>query len=97
MPSISNIHDSASRPVTGDLINIEALADAISRKMLAKGSIERPRLLNLEQTAAYLGMTTDAVKSKALMGQMPAVKVDKKWRFDRVDLDRWIEDHKRTA
>lgn len=97
MPSISNIHDSASRPIAGDLINIEALADAISRKMLANGSIERPRLLNLEQTAAYLGMTTDAVKSKALMGQMPAVKVDKKWRFDRVDLDRWIEDHKRTA
>ena len=97
MPSISATHSSTNRAVAGDLINIEALADAISRKMVANGTSERPRLLNLEQTAAYLGMTTDAVKSKALMGQMPAVKVDKKWRFDRVDLDRWIEDHKRTA
>jgi hypothetical protein len=42
-------------------------------------------------------MTTDAVKSKALMGQMPADKIDKNSRFDRVDLDSWIEDHKRTA
>jgi excisionase family DNA binding protein len=80
-----------------DLININALADALSRKILESGNIERPRLLNLDQAAVYLGMTTDAIKSKALMGQMPAVKVDKKWRFDRIDLDRWIEDHKRIA
>jgi excisionase family DNA binding protein len=80
-----------------DLININALADALSRRILESGNIERPRLLNLDQAAVYLGMTTDAVKSKALMGQMPAVKVDKKWRLDRIDLDRWIEDHKRTA
>jgi excisionase family DNA binding protein len=80
-----------------ELFNIEALADALSRKMLQNGHIERPRLLNLEQAAAYLGMTSDAVKSKAIQGQVPAVKVDKKWRFDRMDLDRWIEDHKRIA
>jgi hypothetical protein len=49
--------------------------------MLANGAVERPRLVNLDQAAAYLGMTTDAVRSKALMGQMPAVKIDKKWRF----------------
>jgi excisionase family DNA binding protein len=80
-----------------DLININALADALSRKIFESGNVERPRLLNLDQAAVYLGMTTDAVKSKALMGQMPAVRVDKKWRFDRIDLDRWIEDHKRIA
>lgn len=80
-----------------DLLNIEALADALSRKMMANGMVERPRLMNLDQAAAYLGMTADAVKSKALMGQMPAVKIDKKWRFDRLDLDRWIEEHKRIA
>ena len=97
MPSIINVHGSATRVVESELINIEALAEAISRRMLANGTVERPRLLNLEQAAAYLGMTTDAVKSKALTGQMPAVKVDKKWRFDRLDLDRWIEDHKRIA
>jgi hypothetical protein len=28
--------------------------------------IERPRLLNLDQAATYLGMTPDAVKSKAI-------------------------------
>lgn len=97
MPSIINATGSATRVVESELINIEALAEAISRRMLANGTVERPRLLNLEQAAAYLGMTADAVKSKALTGQMPAVRVDKKWRFDRPDLDRWIEDHKRIA
>ncbi|HSU59952.1 MAG TPA: helix-turn-helix domain-containing protein [Bryobacteraceae bacterium] len=80
-----------------DLFNIEALADALSRRILQNGNVERPRLLNLDQAAIYLGMTPDAVKSKAIQGQVPAVKVDKKWRFDRIDLDRWIEVHKRTA
>lgn len=80
-----------------ELFNIEALADALSRRMLQNGNVERPRLLNLDQAAIYLGMTPDAVKSKAIQGQVPAVKVDKKWRFDRIDLDRWIEDHKRIA
>lgn len=80
-----------------ELFNIEALADALSRRMLENGDVERPRLLNLDQVAIYLGMTPDAVKSKAIEGQVPAVKVDKKWRFDRIDLDRWIEDHKRIA
>lgn len=80
-----------------DLINIDALAEALSRKILENGHVERARLLNLDQAAAYLGMTCDALKSKAIQGQVPAVRVDKKWRFDRVDLDRWIEDHKRIA
>jgi excisionase family DNA binding protein len=80
-----------------DLINIDALADAVSRRILEVGKIERPRLLNLEQAALYLGMTNDAVKSKAIQGQMPSVRVDAKWRFDRFDLDRWIEDHKRSV
>ncbi len=80
-----------------ELFNIEALADALSRRMLQNGNVERPRLLNLDQAAIYLGMTPDAVKSKAIQGQVPAVKVDKKWRFDRIDLDRWIEDHKRIV
>jgi excisionase family DNA binding protein len=80
-----------------ELFNIEALAEALSRKMLQNGHIEQPRLLNLDEAAAYLGMTPEAIKSKAIQGQMHAVKVDKKWRFDRVELDRWIEDHKRIA
>lgn len=97
MPSINNTLNTRMPTAAGDLLNIEALAEALSRKILANGMVERPRLLNLDQAAAYLGMTTDAVKSKALMGQMPAVKVDKRWRFDRFDLDRWIEEHKQIA
>jgi excisionase family DNA binding protein len=44
--------------------------------------------------ATYLGMTKDALKYKALDGQLPSVRIDKKYRFDREDLDRYIEDHK---
>jgi excisionase family DNA binding protein len=97
MPPINNSQMPGNEVRMSDLLNIEALADALSRKMMANGMVERPRLMNLDQAAAYLGMTTDAIKSKALMGQMPAVKIDKKWRFDRFDWDRWIEDHKRIA
>jgi len=97
MPSMTNIWPVDNGVPMSDLFNVDALAEALSRKMVANGLIEKPRLMNLDQAAAYLGMTTDAIKSKALMGQMPAVKIDKKWRFDRFDLDRWIEDHKRIA
>ena len=79
-----------------DLINIDLLADAICRKLEDRGRIV-PRLLSLEQAAAYLGLTEPALRFKATTKQVPAVHVDKKWRFDREDLDRWIEEHKEVA
>lgn len=79
-----------------ELLNLDALAKAIAERLLGK-TIIMPRLLDLEQAATYLGMTPDALKHKALSGKIPAVKLDKKWRFDREDLDLLIVSHKQQV
>lgn len=42
-------------------------------------------------------MTPDALKAKVYMGRIPTVVLDKKLRFDRLELDRIIEESKRIA
>ena len=54
----------------------------------------RPRLLNIKQTALYLGRTEGSVRSLYKSGALPFVKADARVLFDLHDLDRWIENHK---
>jgi excisionase family DNA binding protein len=56
-----------------------------------------PRLLTLPQAATYLGLTPDALKAKVHMGKIPSVEIDSKLRFDRLDLDRIIDQSKRVV
>jgi excisionase family DNA binding protein len=49
------------------------------------------RVLSLEQAAEYMGMTRDSLKHNYDLGRIKAVRVDKKLRFDRIDLDAWID------
>ena len=51
----------------------------------------------LNQAAIYLGLTADALKAKVHMGRIPTVDLDKKLRFDKLDLDRIIEESKKVA
>ena len=44
-----------------------------------------------------LGLTKEALKAKVHLGRIPTVDLDKKLRFDRLDLDRMIEQNKRVA
>jgi excisionase family DNA binding protein len=53
------------------------------------------RVLSLEQAAEYMGMTRDSLKHNYDLGRIKAVRVDKKLRFDRIDLDAWIDANKR--
>ncbi|MGA2714422.1 MAG: helix-turn-helix domain-containing protein, partial [Bryobacteraceae bacterium] len=48
------------------------------------------RLLSVEEAATYLGMTAVALRHKAGI-EVPVVKIDAKLRFDRRDLDRYID------
>lgn len=75
---------------------VEAIAAAVADKITSKGII-MPRLMDIEAAATYLGMTVDALRSKALMGKIPHVRLDRKWRFDRFEMDKWIEDHRQVA
>lgn len=56
-----------------------------------------PRLLSLKQAATYLGLTPDALKAKVHMGRIPTVDLDNKLRFDKLDLDRMIDENKKIA
>jgi len=78
-------------------INTDNIADAVVDRLRDNGAIIAPRLLTLEQAAKYLGLTKDALKAKVHMGRIPTVDLDKKLRFDRQDLDRIIEQNKRSA
>ena len=77
-------------------INTDSIADAVADRLRDNGIIA-PRLLTLEQAATYLGLTKDALKAKVRMGRIPTVELDKKLRFDREDLNRIIEQNKRSA
>ncbi len=77
-------------------INTDAIAEAIIIR-LQDSAVLSPRLLTLNQAAMYLGMTPDALKAKVHMGRIPTVEIDKKLRFDRVELDRIIEQSKKTT
>jgi hypothetical protein len=72
----------------GDVF-IEALADAVARRLETMAGLQQ-RLLDVHGAARYLGMTEDAVRHKAGT-DIPCVRVDGKLRFDRRDLDRWID------
>jgi hypothetical protein len=72
----------------GDLL-IEAIADAVALKLERMAGLQQ-RLMDLHDAAKYLGMTEDALRHKAGV-DIPCVRIDGKLRFDRRDLDRYID------
>ena len=77
-------------------INTDTIADAVVSR-LKESAVLAPRLLTLNQAAIYLGLTADALKAKVHMGRIPTVDLDKKLRFDKLDLDRIIEESKKVV
>jgi hypothetical protein len=76
------------QPTAGDLL-IEAIADAVALKLERMAGLQQ-RLMDLHDAAKYLGMTEDALRHKAGV-DIPCVRIDGKLRFDRRDLDRYID------
>jgi excisionase family DNA binding protein len=60
--------------------------------MVLNGLIGR-RLLNVRETAQYLGLEVDTVYKKARLRELPCVKVGRALRFDVNALERFIEQH----
>lgn len=77
-------------------INTDTIAEAIASRLM-DSNVLIPRLLTLDQAAKYLGLTKEALKAKVHLGRIPTVDLDKKLRFDRLDLDRMIEQNKKVA
>ncbi len=60
--------------------------------MVSNGLIGR-RLLNVRETAQYLGLEVDTVYKKARLRDLPCVKVGRALRFDLKALERFVEQH----
>ena len=75
-------------------LNTDTIADALIAR-LKDSSLLTARLLTLHQASVYLGMTQAALKAKARMGRIPTVEIDRKLRFDKLDLDRIIDQSKK--
>ncbi len=53
-------------------------------------------VMKLKDIAALLKVGEKTVYSMAQNGELPAFKVRGQWRFSRKDIDKWIEQKKRT-
>jgi excisionase family DNA binding protein len=51
----------------------------------------KQRLFGIDEAAQYLGMSAVALRHKVAAGEIIVVKIDGKLRFDRRDLDRYID------
>lgn len=63
-------------------------------KSQAQSSL-RKRLLTVKEAGEYLGRSESAVRELQWAGRLPFVQEGKRIFFDRLDLDLWIEEHKR--
>lgn len=68
---------------------IDAIADAVATRLERMAGCSR-RLLDVDQAAQYLGLSAVALRHKAGV-DIPVVKIDAKLRFDRRDLDKYID------
>ena len=76
---------------TGNL-GLDLLADAIAERILARlHQTEQPRLLTVDEAAAYLGRTPKALRHMIASSAIPAVREGSRVHLDRADLDRWVE------
>ena len=83
-------------PSSTDFINLSAFAKAVAQEL--KGTLEQvgplKRLFNMEEAAAYCGMPVASFKAKVVRDRLRKVRLDRCWRFDKADLDAWIDAHK---
>ena len=68
---------------------ISAIAAAVAAQM-EKLAFMRTRLLSLEEAAIYLGMSPGSLRERAGVDVI-IVRIDKRLRFDRRDLDRFVD------
>ncbi len=76
----------------------ELAAEALRR--VQRASQIAPRLLDIDDAGRYLGMSDKAVRHLISSGQLryiQRVPARSPYLIDRLDLDRWIEQHKSQA
>jgi len=73
---------------------IERLAHALAARIIPRllDGKPYPRLMNATEAAAYLGRESEAsIYHLVKRREIPCVKHGRNLRFDRLELDKWIE------
>ena len=52
------------------------------------------KLLSSKEIAEYLDLQSVTVRRKAAKGEMPAMRIGKRYRFDKSQIDRWLLQNK---
>ena len=80
---------------------LDQLAQALVARMIPplqtappSGSKVAPRLLTVKQTAEYLGRSVSAIYKLRARREIACVIHGRNLRFDRIELDRWIQNGK---
>jgi excisionase family DNA binding protein len=73
---------------------IEAIAEAVARRLENETRRPAKRLLSLQEAGAYIGRSARAVRALIAARAFPAIEADRRVFIDRQDLDAWIERYK---
>src|SRR4051812_40274825 len=84
-----HLNSSLAGQTAGELF-FEAFAEVIVRRLEPLVGM-RQRLMDVHDAAQYLGMTENAIREKASAGDLPYIRIDGRLRFDRREIDRWID------
>ena len=79
-----------------EFINVTVLARAVAEQLKSSFDPNAPlkRVFTLEEAAVYCGMPMTSFKAKVVRDRIPKVRLDRCSRFDKADLDRWIDRHR---
>jgi PTS system nitrogen regulatory IIA component len=58
-------------------------------------AVHEKDVLNVEETAEFLGFAPYTIREKAKDGEIPGRKIGGEWRFSRRQLLEWIEEDSR--
>ena len=50
------------------------------------------KILTTQEAAAYLGLAIDTIYKKARVGELPAARIGRSWRFPKDLIDQWIRE-----
>ncbi|MCR4406742.1 MAG: helix-turn-helix domain-containing protein [Anaerolineae bacterium] len=54
-------------------------------------------LLNVQEVAEFLRVNATTVYTWARQGQLPAIKIGRRWRFRQSDLEMWLDQNRQDA
>lgn len=70
---------------------LDAMADAIARRVVELQRGDDARLMRIREAAAYMGVSRRTLEGLMADGKVPTVREGSLVRLDRKDLDQWIE------